>query len=487
MPERPARPDAPPTWWGMHLWQIQPVRDLLVIAAIACLVYLGHALSLVTVPMLLALLLAYLFEPLVRMMTRRGAFSRPGAVITIILTLFVIFVLPASLGVGAAAVQGLHAARRVAVTTGDLKSVFDFSRNCIEDESGAAGATSVVHDPDGSARSLIFQPGTAKAKPDAETATAAFHRLPRTLQDAATRIVDLRLKDAGLVPSPEPGEEPRPAGSKTSDLSALLDTSVAWVQDNAAAVSETLGKSAIGSGAGALTAVLHTFRGIAKLGLTLFLTAFFFYFFSTGWGRVLAFWDGLIPERKRGRILELLQKMDRVIAGFVRGRLTICAIIMVYYTIAYRLIGVPAPLLLGPLVGAFALVPFLTIVAIPVSIVLMALQPSDVLWQQHWWWILGAPVGVYLIERAMDDYLLTPTIQRHHTEMAIPAILFASLAGGILGGVYGLLIAIPVAACLRILLREVFWPRFKLWAEGRERDFLPISSHHDDTGPSPVA
>ena len=53
-------------------------------------------------------------------------------------------------------------------------------------------------------------------------------------------------------------------------------------------------------------------------------------------------------------------------------------------------------------------------------------------------------------------------------------ILFSSIAGGVLAGFYGLLLAIPVAACVKILLNEVFWPRFKKWAEGKEQDFLPI-------------
>jgi hypothetical protein len=37
-----------------------------------------------------------------------------------------------------------------------------------------------------------------------------------------------------------------------------------------------------------------------------------------------------------------------------------------------------------------------------------------------------------------------------------------------------LLIAIPIAACLKILTQEIFWPRFKAWAEGRAGDPLPI-------------
>src|SRR5262249_29597188 len=67
-----------------RLLEIQPLRDALVIAALLALVWLGKELSLVTVPMLLAMLLAYLFEPLVHVLTRRGWFSRPGAALLII-------------------------------------------------------------------------------------------------------------------------------------------------------------------------------------------------------------------------------------------------------------------------------------------------------------------------------------------------------------------------------------------------------------------
>jgi predicted PurR-regulated permease PerM len=88
--------------------------------------------------------------------------------------------------------------------------------------------------------------------------------------------------------------------------------------------------------------------------------------------------------------------------------------------------------------------------------------------------VVLAPVVVFAVAQAMDDYVLTPRIQGQSTDMNTPAILFASLAGGVLAGVYGLLLAIPVAACLNILLKEVFWPKFKEWAEGRASDFLPI-------------
>jgi predicted PurR-regulated permease PerM len=69
--------------------------------------------------------------------------------------------------------------------------------------------------------------------------------------------------------------------------------------------------------------------------------------------------------------------------------------------------------------------------------------------------------------------------------MDMPTILFAVLAGGIIAGFYGILLAIPAAACLKILMRETFWPRFRAWADGRVKDFLPIS-RYDPTDTAPT-
>ena len=55
-----------------HLWEIQAIRDVLLIAGGLSVLWLGHALSSITIPLLVALLLAYLVEPLVEGLGRRG-------------------------------------------------------------------------------------------------------------------------------------------------------------------------------------------------------------------------------------------------------------------------------------------------------------------------------------------------------------------------------------------------------------------------------
>jgi predicted PurR-regulated permease PerM len=111
----------------------------------------------------------------------------------------------------------------------------------------------------------------------------------------------------------------------------------------------------------------------------------------------------------------------------------------------------------------------------PFAMALMFLSPTthgD--FRDHWWWILAAPIGVQIISQVLDDYILSPTIQGKNTDMSMPLILFASIAGGVLGGFYGLLLAIPVAACGKILVAELVFPRLHAWSKGKAQDILPI-------------
>ncbi len=425
----------------MHLFQIQWVRDLTVIALIVGIVYLGYRLSIVTVPILLALLLAYLFEPLIRTITRTGHISRQFAAASIIVAAGGLIVAPTIVGVGFAAVQGAQYASGLAREIGRLRASLDDPQNDAKRQAVPEGAWRRIRD--------------AIVELETPEELLAWEP-PKT--------------NVPIVYPPPPPMPPRPAPPEPDELAGLIRFVAGWIETNAA----DLAKRALGTGASAVGAAVSTIANIGVLIFTGVLTAFFFFFFSTGWGQVLKFWEGLVPERKKGLVLDLVRKMDRVIAGFVRGRLTIVGILIIYGTLSYWLIGVPVPLIVGPIYGLFFLVPYLAGVAVPVAMLLMWLEPVSVGWQTQWWWVLLAPIAVHLGAQLLDDWILSPIIQGKSTDMDTPTILFASIAGGALAGVYGLLLAIPAAACVKILIKELVWPRVQAYLEGRAPDILPI-------------
>lgn len=465
-------------WRTMRLWQIQPLRDVLVILSVLGLLYLGWRLSIVTVPILLAGALAYLFEPLVKRMTAGGRVRRRSAAVAIILGVLVLVIAPLTAAVGYGLLQGAGYAYQVAVNVNTLMRSTEDPQNQELNR----------RLPNDSWRSLRDRLAAVRREAMRAREVLGDQTGSRPLGDGSNKEIPPkqipgdtgpeRTPPSQAPPNPEAPGAPGATGSPGTPPDAMavalysaLDWLGRWMQANADAISRSAvktGSDAIDIAAGAAMSVGATVFGLC-------LTGFFFFFMCSRWPGVQTWLAHLVPERNRERVLDLVGQMDAVIAGFIRGRLTISAILCVYFALAYWGIGVGAPLLLGLVVGLLCLVPYAATAAIPVVMAVMWLKPGNAPWQDEWLWIVLAPIGVHAIAQLIDDYVLTPSIQGKHTGMDTPAIVFASLAGGTLAGFFGLLVAIPAAACIKILVREVVAPQFTKWAQGRATDPLPIS------------
>ena len=398
-----------PAWARLHLWEIQPVRDVLLGFGVVALFWLGQAISIVTVPILLALLLAYLFEPVVARLERTKWFSRQGAVASIIIFTAAVVILPSTLGFIFGSVQVITLVDRYGETLGTV-------------------AQSV-------------------GKPDDEALIAR-------VEEAGSGWVWIRDRAV-----------------EADDVTRVVENTREWLAENPGAIA--------GRALAAATGLLGLIGGAFSLGFTLFLTMFFFYFVSTGWVEVKRFGSELVPDKQRDRAVMYAKRFDEIISGFVRGRLTIAFVQAVVFSAGYWIIGVPAPLILGPIVALLAIVPYLALIGVPVSVGLLWLEGHTGV-RGTWWWVIFMPIVVYTVGQVLDEYVLTPVIQGKTTGLSTPAILAVSLAGGALFGVFGLLVGIPMAACGKIVLDDLFWPRFKAWLAGLRSDPLPLGSTNDD-------
>jgi predicted PurR-regulated permease PerM len=470
-PPTPTTTSGTPDWRSVHLWQIQPIRDGLVIAAAVGLVFLGSRLSIVTVPLLLAMLLAYLFEPLVAMVTRKGLVTRHGAAAGIIILIAVVVVVPVSIGATFAVYQGI---RFVSGTAGHVEAVMASVAKPDDLELRAR----VPHGSWSKIRDYIAKQQALRKKP-ASTAPSPAESPGEPKTEQTPKPGDTPAPAQSTPPQAEPVQPPvstqpdKTGEADASDEDTPIYRAIQFVSSTVQANAADINKRLVSAGTGILGGAISLVASVGKMLFGAVLTAFFFFFVCTSWGRVLGFWQSLIPDKRKTRVIELVSKMDGVIAGFVRGRLTIAACMMVMYTFGYWLAGVPAPLILGPVMGALVIVPYATAMVSPIVILLTWLDPPGG-WQAEWWWIVGGPILVSMSCQFTDDYLLNPKIQGKNTNMDVPTILFASIAGGALAGFYGLLVAIPAAACMKILLNEVFWPRFRAWSHGEASDLLPI-------------
>lgn len=493
-------------WLDRHLWEIQPIRDVLVVLGVLFLLWLGQTISIVTVPLLLAMLFAYLMEPVVRFVMRRARLERTAAVVSILVATVVLVLVPAILASVFGIVQGVGLvsgfAQRSALvyesveaqrSAGSARATLDnLQGRWDRQQAESPQAGGVV--PEDESADKPAPGGESEVEPGAEISGAeglgtegpeaegeASEPLPpvsvEELSRARQAFIEargeaqrkrIRVRDEGgdawlwvhdrLVRTDESGT-----------LDAAFRVFQGWLEQNAT----QLARSAAATSANVLQTTLAFLARAFAIFFMLFLTAFFFFFMATQWPNVNRFIDRLIPEKHAPLIGDLALKFDRVINAFIRGRLTIAFLQSIVFTIGYFAIGVPAAFILGPVVAILSIVPYLASVGIPISVGLLWFEDLEGL-RGTWWFVLGAPVAFYFFAQALDDYVWTPMIQGKTTEMSTPAILFASIAGGVLFGFFGLLIAIPLAACLKILVVEVFWPVFRDWSEGKRKDLLPF-------------
>jgi predicted PurR-regulated permease PerM len=154
----------------------------------------------------------------------------------------------------------------------------------------------------------------------------------------------------------------------------------------------------------------------------------------------------LIPERRHQLADRLANDMYRVIKGFVNGQVLLALIAVAFITPALYILHIGYPVALIVVVFICALIPLVghTIGAVIVTIVAL---------------FHSVPAGIailiyYILYQQFENYVIQPKLQANATKMS-PLLVFASLIIGIsFGGIFGGLVAIPLAGCLRIAFLE---------------------------------
>jgi predicted PurR-regulated permease PerM len=392
---------------SLHLWQIQWVRDSFLILATIFGIWLGYAMRDITIPLLVALLLAYLFEPLISYLANHPKFPLGRIpVIVGLLTIVTTFVL---------GVLVLTVPMVISQTT-----------------------------------SLVGDVTNGKLRTQLENVTSKY--APEEMKD------DLQQTLAFL-----------PSGKKEEN---------GIERDEAAPASETennnTGLLTIAKQTGDVA--FHILGSIVGFGILAVLIPFYFFFFSLWFPHVVTFARSLIPDDGRNEVESLLAKMDAAVAGFVRGRIVIAVIMGVILAVGWMIIGVPYAILLGIGIGVLCAVPFLGLIGIPLSVGLLFLEQIGIpeASRMPWWGIILWPSLVFGIVQALDGWILTPLIAGKATNLDPVTIFVAVLAGGSVLGAYGMLLAVPVAACIKITLQEIVLPNIRAWADGDAKDPLPF-------------
>jgi predicted PurR-regulated permease PerM len=402
------------SWHRLHLWQIQVVRDAILIVALGAALWLGYQLRGISVPLLIGLFLADLYEPVVR----RATALRPWV------TRARFVLASASLALVGIALALIVTMPPLVTQTAQL--VRDLPRYADQ------------------AASFCERPWVpALVREQVRAARAAL----------ATRAADEPLGP----PSPPP-----PSSTQADPLRDLARS----------------GMTVVSAVRGSVTQLMDIIIFLALVPISAVL-------FSLRFPRLRGYLRSLAPEAQRERISGVVRRMESSVGGFFRGRALVCLILAGVYAVGLTICGVPYGLLIGLITGLFCLIPWLHFMTLPIALMLLAAHMSDPGASDSWyvgdaggvlWWrVLVLPMSVWAFAQLLDDYVLSPLIQGQQTDLNPATILVSILGGGMLFGFFGIVVAVPLVACAKILLHEVFLPALRHWTRGERPDPLPLS------------
>jgi predicted PurR-regulated permease PerM len=155
-----------------------------------------------------------------------------------------------------------------------------------------------------------------------------------------------------------------------------------------------------------------------------------------------------IPPELRPKALFLQDNVSRVLGGYLRGQLTLAAVIGVASGIGMALLGLPYAVVLGVLAGLFELVPMFgpILSAVPAVLVALFLPFPTVLWV----------ILFFLVIQQVENNVLAPRISGHAVGLHPLGAMFALLAGFQLAGVLGGLFAVPIAGVVWVLMGAAY-------------------------------
>ncbi len=167
------------------------------------------------------------------------------------------------------------------------------------------------------------------------------------------------------------------------------------------------------------------------------------------WDDMIAACDGFMPPRWRALTRRLARECDEVLGSFIRGQGLVMLAMAVYYCVTLTVLGVNLSLVVGLIAGTLTFVPYLGF-AVGFAAAMIA-----VLVQDPSFWMIAWVVVIFTVAQMMEGNVLVPWLVGDQIGIHPVTVIFAILAGGQLMGFSGVLIALPVAAVLAVLAREL--------------------------------
>jgi predicted PurR-regulated permease PerM/uncharacterized glyoxalase superfamily protein PhnB len=192
--------------------------------------------------------------------------------------------------------------------------------------------------------------------------------------------------------------------------------------------------------------------GAALLGVLSFLivTPVVAFYILVDWEKMVETVDSWLPRDHRGELRQIATEIDHAFAGFVRGQLSVCVFLGLWYGIGLSLIGLDFALLIGTAGGVLSVVPYigsLTALVFGLGVAVVQKWPD-----MHLFLMTLAVIGS---GQFLEGYVVSPKLVGESIGLHPVWLIFSLFAFGDLFGFTGLLVAVPTSAALGVIIRHL--------------------------------
>lgn len=187
---------------------------------------------------------------------------------------------------------------------------------------------------------------------------------------------------------------------------------------------------------------------IARVTVAIIMSPFILFYFLRDSGKMK---EGLLkrlPTRMRRPILRVLGDINKQLAGYVQGQVTVVIVVGIMFTIFFNIIGLRYAATFGIIAGFLNMIPYLGSFLAIVPVVIMGVVQGPIM--------LIKVLITFVVEQTIEGRFVSPLVLGSKLSIHPITIMFILLTSGSMFGVWGVFLGIPVYASIKVVVKEIF-------------------------------
>jgi len=220
-----------------------------------------------------------------------------------------------------------------------------------------------------------------------------------------------------------------------------LQDMLANISNKAVDYAESFSKNAIDWASSFATA-------IARVTLAIIMSPFILFYFLRDSHKMKEGLIKVLPTRMRRPTSRILGDINKQLAGYVQGQVTVAIVVGIMFTIFFNMIGLRYAATFGIIAGFLNMIPYLGSFLAMVPVVIMGIVQGPIM--------LIKILVTFVVEQTIEGRFVAPLVLGSKLSIHPITIMFILLTFGSMFGIWGVFLGIPVYASIKAIVKEIF-------------------------------